>query len=79
MKVCIILYNMIIEDERGENVTEGFFHYEQEKENPNIVLLEKTSCFMEFIRGHQCIREQEAHSRLQLDLVEHIWQLKSES
>ena len=55
---------MIIEDERGENVTKGFFHYEQEEENPHIMLLEKTSCFMEFIRGHQCIKEQEAHSQL---------------
>ena len=79
MKACIILHNMIIEDERGENVTEGFFHYEQEEENPHIVLLEKTSCFMEFIWGHQRIRDQEAHSRLQSNLVEHIWQLKGES
>ena len=70
---------MIIEDERGENVTKGFFHYEQEEENPHIVLPEKTSCFIEFIRGHQHIRDQEAHSRLQSDLVEHIWQLKGES
>jgi hypothetical protein len=49
MNACIILHNMIIEDEQGENVTEGFFHYEQEEENPHIVLPEKTSCFMEFI------------------------------
>jgi hypothetical protein len=79
MKACIILHNIIIEDERGENVTEGFFHYEQEEENPHIVLPEKTSCFIEFIRGHQHIKDQEAHSRLQSDLVEHIWQLKGES
>jgi hypothetical protein len=43
-------------------VTKRFFDYEQEIEIPHIVPRENTSQFMEFIRGHQRIRNQEAYS-----------------
>jgi hypothetical protein len=55
------------------------FDYEQEIEITHTVSREKISQFMEFIRGHQCIRDREAHSRLQSNLVEHIWQQHGES
>ena len=37
MKACIILHNMIIEDERDEPITERYFDYEQEIEITHIV------------------------------------------
>ena len=39
---------------------------------------EPTNEFSEFIQVHQCIRDQEAHSYLQMNLVEHLWQLQGE-
>ena len=49
MKACIILHNMIIEDERDEPITERCFDYEQEIEITHTVSREKTSQFIEFI------------------------------
>ncbi|KAK9985652.1 hypothetical protein SO802_030603, partial [Lithocarpus litseifolius] len=40
---------------------------------------EPTNEFTEFIQVHQCIRDREVHSQLQMDLVEHLWQLHGES
>ncbi|XP_023895290.2 uncharacterized protein LOC112007213 isoform X1 [Quercus suber] len=78
MKACIILHNMIIEDERDENEMVDF-DYEQIDENCHTqVSREQTNEFMEFIQVHQCIGDQEVHSQLQLDLVEHLWQLQDE-
>ena len=78
MKACIILHNMIIEDERDENEMVDF-DYEQIDENPHTqVSREQTNKFMEFIQVHQCIGDQEVHSQLQSDLVEHLWQLQDE-
>ncbi len=53
---------MIIEDKRDKPITERCSDYEQEIEIAHTVSREKTSQFMEFIRVHQRIRDQEAHS-----------------
>jgi hypothetical protein len=79
MTACIILYNMIIEDERHvDEVERG--DYEQF----NTTILDPVSHaptleFMDFIRRHHQIRDRETHSQLQSDLVEHLWQLHSNS
>ncbi|XP_028102978.1 uncharacterized protein LOC114302180 [Camellia sinensis] len=73
MKACIILHNMIVEDERDVNEAEDY-DYEQIEENPNVsVSHEHTTELMEFIRCHHCIRDRETHSQLQSDLVKHLW------
>ena len=79
MTACIILYNMIIEDERHINEVERG-DYEQF----NTTILDPVSHaptleFMDFIRRHHQIRDKETHSQLQSDLVEHLWQLHSNS
>ena len=55
MKACVILHNMIVEDERDVNeVVE--VDYEQIDDNPTIQLSrEHTNEFTEFIETHQCI------------------------
>ncbi len=79
MTACIILHNMIIEDERNiDEVERG--DYEQF----NATTLDPMSHaptleIMDFIRCHRQIRDRETHSQLQLDLVEHLWQLHSNS
>ena len=57
MKACIILHNMIIEDERDENELVDF-NYEQLDETPQIqVSREQTNEFTAFIQNYQCIRD----------------------
>lgn len=77
MKACIILHNMIIEDERDANRAEDF-DYEQVPESIPITVshehTEEFSQFAAFIAAHEKIRNRETHSKLQLDLVEHLWQ-----
>ncbi|KAL0006319.1 hypothetical protein SO802_013880 [Lithocarpus litseifolius] len=78
MKACVILHNMIIEDKRDVNEAVEL-DYEQIDDNPTVQLSqERTNKFTEFIETHQCIRDHEIHSQLQLDLIEHLWQLQGE-
>ena len=78
MKACVILHNKIVEDERDVNEAVEV-DYEQIDNNPTIQLSrEHTNEFTEFIKTHQCIRDREIHDQLQLDLIEHLWQLQGE-
>ncbi|KAL0008142.1 hypothetical protein SO802_009644 [Lithocarpus litseifolius] len=78
MKACVILHNMIVEDERDANEAVEL-DYEQIDDNHTIQLSrECTNEFTEFIETHQCIRDHEIHSQLQLDLIAHLWQLQGE-
>ena len=55
MKACVILHNMIIDDERDVNKAVEL-DYEQIDDNPTIQLSrEHTNEFMEFTETHQCI------------------------
>ena len=80
VKVCIILHNMIVENERDENEVVDF-DYEQidEVNNPPIqVSREHANGFMAFIQSHECIRDQKIHYQLQSDRINHLWQLHGE-
>ncbi|XP_042962337.1 uncharacterized protein LOC122296601 [Carya illinoinensis] len=74
MMACIILHNMIIEDERADNGEEEF-EYDQLPETYNDpVSTGPTPEFSEFIQRHHALRDRRIHSQLQTDLVEHLWQ-----
>ena len=78
MKACVILHNMIVEDEWDVNEAVEL-DYEQIDDNPTIQLSrEHTNTFTEFIETHQCIRDHKNHFQLQSDLIEHLWQLQGE-
>ncbi|XP_062217681.1 uncharacterized protein LOC133917866 [Phragmites australis] len=84
MTACVIMHNMIIEYEREDfdyDHEPKNFHYDHEGER---VIIEdehtpELSQFMEFIKNNHDIRDRQAHSQLQDDLVEHLWQLYTES
>ncbi|KAF8393073.1 hypothetical protein HHK36_021314 [Tetracentron sinense] len=79
MKACIIIHNMIVEDERDVNGAEDF-NYDAIDESPHApVSHERTTELMEFIRGIHRIRDRGTHSQLQSDLVEHLWQRHGQS
>ncbi|GLT52831.1 hypothetical protein SLA2020_261480 [Shorea laevis] len=79
MKACIILHNMIIEDERDEQETLDFDYEQPDETLPEPVSRDDTHMLAEFIRNRLRIRDRETHSQLQSDLVEHLWQLHGES
>nr|XP_023897389.1 uncharacterized protein LOC112009287 [Quercus suber] len=78
MKTCIILHNMIIEDERDEAEAVDLNYEQIDDISCTPMLREPTNEFTEFIQVHQRIRDREVHSQLQMNLVEHLWQLKGE-
>jgi hypothetical protein len=72
IQACVILHNMIIEDERDE---EDDFNYHQEDtreltpedyQNHGPLVLE------EFLRIHKEIEDRSSHDQLRNDLVEHL-------
>uniref|UniRef100_A0A2N9GTA0 DDE Tnp4 domain-containing protein n=1 Tax=Fagus sylvatica TaxID=28930 RepID=A0A2N9GTA0_FAGSY len=80
MKACIILHNMIIEDERDPNGVQQHDDYKQVPESiPTPTSRELTIEVQNFIQSHIRIRDRETHSQLQADLVEHLWQLHGQS
>ena len=75
MKACIILHNMIVEDEWDDNEVVDL-DYEQidEVDNPPMqVLREQSDGFMSYIERYGRIRDRKIHFQLQLDLIEHLW------
>ena len=79
MTACIILNNMIVEDERHIDEVEC-----SDYEQFNATTLDPVSRapileFIDFIQCHRQIRDRETHSQLQSDLVEYLWQLHSNS
>ena len=70
MKACIIMHNMIVEDE-GELNTHEHFDFGGENVQPSH---EPHPDLDKFIEAHKKIRDNETHHQLREDLVEHLWQ-----
>ena len=63
MKACIILHNIIVEDERDDDEMVDL-DYEQNDgvDNPPLqVLREQSDEFLSYIKRHGCIRDREIH------------------
>ena len=63
MKACIILHNMIIEDDR---VDEDLLH----EEDTETVAEDRVDMFIE---RYFAVRDSTVHHRLQTDLMQHLW------
>ena len=74
MTACIIMHNMIVEDERDGNED---FRYDGVGQLVRPSLSEernRTHEFHEFMQAHHAIRNVQTHSQLREDLIEHLWQ-----
>ena len=71
MKACIIMHNMVIEDEGdiGNNDFDG-----SDANPPLEVSHAYTPELEDFIQIHYQIRDSVTHSQLQSDLIEHLWE-----
>ncbi|XP_024314624.1 uncharacterized protein LOC106866087 [Brachypodium distachyon] len=69
---CVIMHNMIVEDERDEGPQDYNYDNMGEKVIPSHA---QTAKFSNFIQNHLDIRNAQVHSQLKDDLVEHLWQI----
>ncbi|XP_042974639.1 uncharacterized protein LOC122306272 [Carya illinoinensis] len=70
MKACVILHNMIIEDERDDSESLNI-EYDQFDDNLPELSRNHTTELTDFIQRHHDIRDSSAHHQLQEDLIEH--------
>jgi hypothetical protein len=73
MQACVIMHNMIIENDRMTARLNHACWYECQ--GPLAVPVE----FVDFLAMHAEIRDTTLHAQLQHDLVEHLWRLKGEA
>ena len=71
MKACVIMHNMVIEDEGdiGNNDFDG-----SDANPPVEVSHAYTPELEDFMQTHYQIRDNVTHSQLQSDLIEHLWE-----
>ena len=77
MTACIIMHNMIIEDERDLNapIEEAF-----DVPTPTVgTVVDEYTRFQEFLSWHPKIRNKDAHIALRNALIEHLWEEYSNS
>ncbi|XP_022681834.1 putative nuclease HARBI1 [Setaria italica] len=70
MRACVIMHNMIVENERDEG---DDLNYDGVGEKVNISH-DETPELEEFIKNYRDIRDKDIHNQLQDDLIEHLWQ-----
>ncbi|XP_066392531.1 uncharacterized protein [Miscanthus floridulus] len=75
MTACVIMHNMIVEDERSEDEDKDV-QYEGVgqlvRPTPHEVH-NRTREFREFLQAHHNITNRQIHTQLQQDLIEHLW------
>ncbi|XP_038704682.1 uncharacterized protein LOC120000630 [Tripterygium wilfordii] len=79
MLACIILHNIIVEDERHLHVQPDITNmYDQAEDGPSMSVLEhlRTREFRDFVEQYIRIQDKEIHTQLQADLVKH-WNIHS--
>ncbi|XP_057440104.1 protein ALP1-like [Lotus japonicus] len=76
MRSCIILHNMIVEDER-DTYAQRWTDFEQaegsESSTPQPYSTEVLPAFADHVRARSEFRDPNVHHQLQADLVKHIW------
>ncbi|KAL0004139.1 hypothetical protein SO802_011700 [Lithocarpus litseifolius] len=78
MMTCMILHNMIVEDERHTYFGANDFDYDQiDNSGPESVSHNPTCNLMQFIERHNSIRDRGIRSQLQADLIEHLGNFKA--
>ncbi|KAJ8772095.1 hypothetical protein K2173_027272 [Erythroxylum novogranatense] len=72
MSACIIMHNMIIEDERDTQV--AIQDWSETPVSEININRDDTVVFQEFLARHRQIRDKEAHYELRNALIEHLWE-----
>uniref|UniRef100_A0A0D3BLV7 GRF-type domain-containing protein n=1 Tax=Brassica oleracea var. oleracea TaxID=109376 RepID=A0A0D3BLV7_BRAOL len=72
MRACIILHNMIVEDERSSR-TEDNVHEFEEREDVDTFSVNMPSPIVSTINRRTSVRNRQVHEHLKNDLIENIW------
>ena len=70
MTACVIMHNMIVEDERPERLYDQGFQFQNENVVPGH---EGAAMFEQFSQFHCDMHDRKTHVQLQNDLVEYMW------
>ncbi|WVZ94730.1 hypothetical protein U9M48_040594, partial [Paspalum notatum var. saurae] len=73
MRACVILHNMIIEDERNIYVNPADNQGFDGPEDPPVLTNRDVPEIGQLIDAYNCIKSKETSGQLQRDLIEHIW------
>ena len=68
MTACVIMHNMIIENERGKDLDYNFYHLMGIPVNP----MRKEQRIIRFTKVYSEIRDTDVHDQLQKDLMEEL-------
>jgi hypothetical protein len=74
MTACVIMHNMIIENERGKNLDYNFYQLMGIRVNP----MRKEEWIRRFMKVYSEIRDTDVHDQLQKDLMEEHWKWHGE-
>ena len=72
MTACVIMHNMIIENERGKDLDYNFYHL------MGIHPMRKEERIRRFMKVYSEIRDIDVHDQLQKDLMEEHWKWHGE-
>jgi hypothetical protein len=70
MRACVIMHNMIVED---EGIVDPNEHFDYGGQNVEPSHDNSTRTLDEFINAYKRIRDQETHVQLKEDLIQHLW------
>jgi len=73
LKVCIILHNMAVEDERDSYDLAVDYEDVEDSISGPIVCRDHHPCYAAYLRRVVQIRDPQLHARLQFDLKQEIW------
>ena len=69
MTACVIVHNMIIENEHGQNLDYTFYDLMGQPFQPRRIV----DCISRFLKVHHEVRDVDIHDDLQKDLMEKWW------
>jgi hypothetical protein len=75
MRACVILHNMVVENECGVDLPNVHVSEWPRAANPPITPLNVVPRIEEFIEAYSLIHDKYTAQQLKLDLIDHMWEL----